>query len=114
MRGRRSHPRIRYPEGDRPRLRIGDRIYEVVDLSEMGMCFNLHSVEAWTGADPSVRGALSFGDGGEVTVVGRVVRISPERVAVTLSKGVPLTRILAERSRISPEAPLEAGPEGRA
>jgi hypothetical protein len=114
MKGRRRHPRITYPAGDRPRLRIDDRIYEVVDLSETGLCFTLHAVEAWRGADPAVRGDLAFADGSEVSLAGRVVRVSPDRVAVALTKGVPLSRILAEQTRLAPEAALEVGPESGA
>lgn len=90
--------RIQYPQADRPRLRIGALVSEVLNLSETGVRFApAEGLELVVGAP--VAAELRFHDGQALLVAGRVHSVQPEpRVAaLQFTSGVPAAKILQEQ-----------------
>lgn len=93
---RRANFRLRYPPGAGPLFVVGGTSFRVVELSERGLQFSSD------GPTPTeeVAGALKFPDGAEIAVAGAAVRAVRGQVAVRLTRGIPLGRVLAEQRRI--------------
>ncbi len=93
---RRQHYRIEYPLQARPRLDIGTRAYQVLDVSERGLRLVWES-----GSTPSVgwkfHGVLTLANGDRIKVDGHVLRVEAEQISIQLSSGVPLSRIMSEQ-----------------
>ncbi len=90
--------RIQYPAADRPRLRIGTLVSEVLNLSETGVRFEPAQALSLT-VGSSVTAELRFHDGHTLTVSGRVhsVQLEPRIAVLQLSSGVPAAKILQEQ-----------------
>ncbi|MBN9120245.1 MAG: PilZ domain-containing protein [Planctomycetes bacterium] len=107
---RRGHFRLRYPPGAEPVLTTGSTARTVVELSERGLRFSDGGRTA-TLAE-RVSGVLRFPDGTELAVEGAVVRSVGGWIAVRLTRGVHLGRMIAEQRRILREYPGFLRPVG--
>ena len=92
----REHYRIQYPTPARPVFIAGSIEREVVDVSEQGMRVRLADGETMEQGTP-VEGTVRFQRGEEVRVVGHVVRMEGQEVAIHLGVGVPLKIIIDEQ-----------------
>ena len=92
----REHFRIVYPTSARPLFISGIVERDVVDVSEQGMRFRLTGGETSEPGDP-VNGIVRFRRGEEAKVVGTVLRVVGQDVAVHLTTGVPLRIIIDEQ-----------------
>lgn len=99
----RSHYRLQYPQGAGPVLITDGVAREVAELSERGLRFSDGGVTATLAA--RVAGTLTFPDGSELAVEGTVVRAVGGWVALRLTRGVPLNRMLAEQKRVLRDYP---------
>lgn len=104
--------RIEYPRGERPGLRIGGALHDVVDCSEQGLRFVLEG-EAWA-PGRVVQGILAL-TAGEVPVKGRILRIQEGEAALLLdAPGIPFSLILEEQRYLRGKYPMWPGSrEGR-
>lgn len=93
----RAYYRLVYPMVLRPRLRVGDQAYEVVDLSEEGLRF-LHSGPTWPVVGAVLVGTLELPTEQVLAVEGTIVRLAVPSIALRLSKGVPFG-IMIEQQR---------------
>jgi hypothetical protein len=92
----REHYRIVYPAGARPRLVGGGLDRDVIDLCEQGLRYVPADGEARQLGD-EVEGVVRLRRGEEVRVVGRVVRVVEQEIALRLGVGVPLRVVLDEQ-----------------
>ena len=102
---RRGHYRLRYPEAERPTVRINDLDYLVADLSEEGARILL------TGSpglhqDERFAGAVLFPDGEAVPIEGVVLRSTEKHMVMKLSKAISQKRMMAEQRRVREKYPL--------
>ena len=95
---RRKHFRLRYPLGAGPLLVIGEKQFQIVELSEGGLQFTFEDSALVVGE--SVTGKLRFAGGIELPVTGKLVRVDEGRVAVELTTKVGQDRIISEQKRI--------------
>jgi hypothetical protein len=100
---RRGHFRLRYPPGGGPVLTTDGTTRAVTELSERGLRFSDGGRTA-TLAD-RVAGVLHVPDGSELAVEGAVVRAIGGWIAVRLTRGVHLGRMLSEQRRILRDYP---------
>jgi hypothetical protein len=97
---RRSEYRVVYPLTDRPRLRIDRNEYEILNLSEGGLRFQLKK-PLDQGIDPTVAGTVIFPDGNNAPVEGTLLRTEENDLAVRLSQKIPYRRIVQEQLRLA-------------
>jgi len=109
---RRSHYRLGYPEAERPTVRIGNRDYEVSEISEGGAQILISRNEAGNLAQ-SFTGVLTFQDGEAFPIEGVVMRSTGTSLIVKLSKGVSLKRMLSEQIRLRKSYPMLYGGKGK-
>jgi hypothetical protein len=98
MSNQRNHFRIEYPKADRPRIKIDKTEFEVLDVSEHGIKFA--GGGRFRGPPKTlVKGTILFKDGKSCDVVGVVLRHMKDTgdVAVKLSQGVPLAKMMEEQ-----------------
>lgn len=93
----RNHFRIEYPSRDRPKIKVGDESFTVLNVSEGGMLFEFKGPAEELEIENDLRGTIAFRNEEKIQVEGTVVRVEDNRVAVQLSKGIPLGRIMAEQ-----------------
>lgn len=93
----RAYYRLVYPMVLRPRLRVGDQTYEVVDLSEEGVRF-IHPGPDWPVLGTELIGVIQLPTGEVLAVEGVVTRLAARSVVVQLSKGVTFA-IMIEQQR---------------
>lgn len=89
-----------YPAESRPRLFVGDRLLEVIDLSERGLRVRqsfAFGTELETGA--CVFGTLIFFAREPIRITGWVVRASPDDAALSLHCGIPFAVVAEEHER---------------
>jgi hypothetical protein len=101
---RRAHYRLRYPRSERPAIRIGDREFVVMELSEGGTRILLEDLEVKL--RQAIAGTLIFKDGERVDVEGSVLRFDGQETIIQFSKGVSLKRMLAEQIHVKRKYPL--------
>lgn len=99
----RSHFRLRYPPGAGPTLTTDGGAREVAELSERGLRYSDGGVTATLSA--KVIGTLRFPDGAELVIEGTVVRAVGGWIALRLTRGVHLGRMLTEQKRILRDYP---------
>lgn len=96
---KREYYRVRFPDSERPSLRIGDAAYEILDLSESGLYARL--TVPGLSMDDIVAGVVRFKDGEEFAVEGRIVRMDGDSVGLFLDKqGFPYRKVLDEQRRL--------------
>jgi hypothetical protein len=98
---RRTHFRIEYPKSQRPTVVLAGGLFEVMDLSERGICFE-RSLSFRPMLNSTVSGRVQFKDGSFVDIEGRVVRIqtSPYVCALKLTREIPLAKVMDEQRRL--------------
>ncbi|MEA4908006.1 MAG: PilZ domain-containing protein [Chloroflexi bacterium] len=94
---RRQHFRINYPARYAPVIMIRGRGYQVIDLSEVGIRFvNARRIPL---PDDIFQAEIRFNDGETVPVVGKVIRIQNDQVAMLLLiKNIPYRKLLSEQA----------------
>lgn len=92
----RKHYRIQYPVAARPRISIGGRTFEVIDLSEGGVRFKTDDAPSLNRGD-EVAGTIHVRRNEIFEVKGSVVRVGGREVALKLDVGVPLRVIIDEQ-----------------
>jgi len=95
---KRRYFRLRYPDDEGPSLRIGERLLNVVEVSNRGIVV---LAEGSMTLNQAIGGTLQFQDGAAEQVVGRVLRLSNERTVVYLLHSLPPYRILLERQLLA-------------
>ncbi len=92
----REHYRVAYPQQLRPKFMVQGFTFDVVDVCERGLRFQLATAEP---PDPGfeVAGTLRFRRGETVPVRGTVLRVVEGEVAVRLDDRVPLRVIMDEQ-----------------
>jgi PilZ domain-containing protein len=95
----REHYRIMYPTAARPRFSTSMLEREVIDLCEMGMRYRAADGESRRIGD-EVEGVVRVRRGAELGVLGTVVRIEGDEIAMRLRLGIPLRVVLDEQRYI--------------
>ena len=101
---RRKHHRLIYPESERPTVRISGQDYPVAEISEKGTKILLPKSCPVT-QDQSVSGVLWFQDGVNILIQGVVQRCHENGMALKLSKGISMQRMIIEQSRLLQKYP---------
>ena len=95
---KRQHYRIVYPNPARPLLVNGKDIYNVIDLSEGGVCFEVPKKAKFEKkVGDEFRGSITFHDKITVIIQAKVLRSNGDRVVLVLAPPLPLTRIMLEQ-----------------
>jgi len=102
---RRRYYRLHYPEVERPTVWFKGQYYGVTEVSEGGVMILLGDGCA-VRLGQSFVGVIQFQDGETNPIVGVVLRIDEGRMAVKLSKGISLRRMMAEQIRIRNKYPM--------
>lgn len=93
---RRELYRIVYPESERPALEVGTTIYDVIDVSERGLRFQLNHQRAPQLGDRIV-GLLHFRRGESTRIEGSVIRLVPAVVAIALNPPLAFSEMMMEQ-----------------
>ena len=98
MSNQRKHYRIQYPIGERPKLQMRGESYEILDVSEKGICFDAGPRYAPTDGD-EIKGKIVFKNGKTCDVEGKLLRFDRKQHAcvVKLVKGISLAKIMEEQ-----------------
>ena len=86
------------PKNLLPELTIRYRAYQIMDISEAGLCFYIPRRN--TLPDDILTGTIKFTDGSLVEFSGVVVRRSDDHIALKLIVGIPYSYIAAEQIRL--------------
>lgn len=97
---RRQYFRIQYLVSDKPKLVIGRKTYEVIDVSERGLRFAVAGGKA-PQLNSNIRGDITFPDNKTFAIEGTVLRINPAgtEVSVHLTRGIPLVKMMEENRK---------------
>jgi hypothetical protein len=95
-RDRRSFFRLRYPLTERPQMESLYQQFETCEISERGIRF-LNSLDNGFVAGQAIHATLTFRDGHQLPIEGRVLRLDKNEVVVMLSTGIPEARVMAEQ-----------------
>ena len=95
----REHYRIEYPTAARPRFLVDGAQREIVDICEQGLRYRAAEGERRSVGE-EVEGIVRFRRGEDVRVIGAVVRLGDQEVALRLGVGVPLRAVLEEQRYI--------------
>ena len=101
---RRKYHRLKYPEGDRPTVRMSGHDYPVSEISEKGTKILLPK-SGQVSQDQSVSGVLWFQDGVNIVIQGVIQRCDENGMALKLSKGISMQRMIIEQSRLLQKYP---------
>ena len=93
---KRRHFRLRYPAGNKPRLIIDGKEYEIIDLAEGGVKFTCPGVPR-IASDGKIKGTVEFRNGESFELEGQVLR---SEIVIVLNKGVSNKRIVKEQVRV--------------
>jgi hypothetical protein len=102
---KRRYYRLQYPEVERPSVWFKGRCYEVTEVSEGGVMVLLGDGCAVRPGQSFV-GVIEFQDGETNSIVGVVLRIVENKMAVKLAKGISLRRMMAEQIRLRKKYPM--------
>jgi hypothetical protein len=94
---RRNHYRVIYPFAERPSIELGRISFEVVECSEHGLRYELGERRAPT-VGSQVAGRLVFRSGETLDVVGDVLRLQGDFVALALQPpGISFALVIREQ-----------------
>ena len=93
----RNYFRLEYPKDVRPRIKIADSSYPVINLCEGGVKFAINHKRDDVDAKGEHEAVIVFHNSDETEVIGRVIRIDKDSVVLKLSEGVPLQQIMSEQ-----------------
>jgi hypothetical protein len=92
----REYYRVTYPTTLRPRLLVQGHTFDVVDVCERGIRFQLgEAVPPDVGYE--IQGTVRFRRGETVDIRGTIVRIHDSEIAARLDSGIPLRAIMEEQ-----------------
>jgi hypothetical protein len=97
---RREYYRVHYPMSDRPVLLAKADRYEVMDVSEFGVCFKQDERYIFK-PGMLLEATICFSDGNTYVCTGEVLRCEGARVCVQLHTPIPMQRIRAESVYLS-------------
>jgi len=92
---KRDYFRLEYPNEYRPALRLQDRQYQVVDVSEYGIKFIAHEPGSFV-VGQQLDGEIVFHDQDVCICRGKVIRLGKRSVILQLTEPVPLHKIRSE------------------
>jgi hypothetical protein len=95
---KRNFYRVNYPPAARPAIIIGGKAYDVLNLSEKGLKYAHPGGDRPEPGKP-LAGTVVFADQEKIHVDGSVLRIIGTEIVVTLERGIPFARIIAEQRR---------------
>lgn len=97
----RKHYRLTFPQAERPRFQLDDGSrHPVIDCSEGGLRFQLVGL-SMPDVGTEISGALCFRGGRKIGVVGTVVRLADDEVALELGEeGISFAALWAEARRL--------------
>jgi hypothetical protein len=103
---KRAFFRIRYPLSERPRLRVENCAYDVIDCSLKGLRYVVpRGPLPPLGAE--IKGRVYFRRGAEVNVKGVVLRVQDKEVALDLSTtNIPFSILLDEQRYLHTRYPM--------
>ena len=101
---RRKYHRLQYPESERPTVRINGQDFHVSEISEKGTRILIPNSCPLSHNDP-VTGVLWFQDGVNIVIHGVVQRCDEHGMALKLSKGISMQRMIIEQSRLLEKYP---------
>ncbi len=97
---RRAFFRIIYPLVERPSFEVGRYVYEVIDVCELGLRYEVRDRRIPL-LGSQVAGTVVFRRGQEVEVSGEVLRANGGMIVLTLDRtGVTFHEILAEQRHL--------------
>ncbi len=100
-RNQRETYRIDFPRTERPALRVGEMMFEVLDLSGSGLRYSVPANVPPPPLGGDLCGRVLFKTEGEHDVVGTVTRVHGHIVAVRFTgAGVPYAAVFAEQRRL--------------
>lgn len=99
MSQKRNFYRLTYTGGHGPRLEVGDRKYQILDLSEQGLRIRLPPKTRLPDGT-RVGGYVVFLNGDRFAVSGTVLRSQNFDCILQLSEGIPLSKIMDEQLRM--------------
>ncbi|MFO7262315.1 MAG: PilZ domain-containing protein [bacterium] len=106
QRREREYYRIQYPVRERPRFLVDGKEYEVLNCSEMGVCYVVPGEVPIVPGDV-VHGKIRFSRGDEVEIEGVVVRVQDGTVALHLAAmPIPFVVILNEQQYLRQKYPM--------
>lgn len=103
-RNQRRHFRLRYPETDRPTLRIGEQDFQVWEISEGGLQFSRVGDVAFQNGD-KVSGSIEFHDGQVVIIAGVIGRVQPPVNIIVQLEGIDFARMVKEQLHLRKKYP---------
>ncbi|MEW6671861.1 MAG: PilZ domain-containing protein [Thermodesulfobacteriota bacterium] len=100
---KREYPRVSYPVADKPRLKIGKKKYEVIDISQRGLRF----LKNEKGMLPQhVNGKLTLLCGESFSIEGSLIWEQDDDFALYLKNIIPETLIQKEKSYVQQNHPF--------
>ena len=97
MNRERTHFRVEYPIKARPQFEIKNLKFSIINLSESGVLFSLKKGEGRVTVGRRMRGVITFKDNEKHLIEGKIIRHAGETVAIHLTQGIPLQRIMKEQ-----------------
>jgi len=100
-RQKRNYFRLQYFKPDRPIITITGKSFDVVDLSEKGIKFELPR-----GFKPRenarIGGTVTFPDKTKFEIIGTILRVNAttKECVLVLEEGIPLAKMLEEQRRL--------------
>jgi hypothetical protein len=104
--------RIPFPVAERPKLLVGLREYEVLDLSERGAKIAASECSPWNHEDAFTM-TIRFKDGTSVTTTAELQRREVDHLILRFSQGLPYSIIVAQQRRLLHLFPRCAGQQGQ-
>ena len=96
---KRKYFRIIYPEPSRPKIVIGEKHFDIIDISEQGVKFcldeNLKLPE-----DEDLQGIVTFPGGTKVEIQGKILRRHGDKLIILFEHGIPAERISKEHIQL--------------
>ena len=97
MKTERTHFRVEYPPKVRPIFSIKALNFPVINISESGVLFGLKKGEGRVTVGRKMKGTITFRDNKQLLIEGEIIRYAGETVAIKLSQGISLKRIMTEQ-----------------
>ncbi len=93
----RNHFRIEYPKEVRPKIEIGDQVFEVINLCEGGVKFSLVKSSPKMDEKKPILGKIVFYDSEEKNVIGTIIRSDKSSIVLKFTEGIPYQKIMNEQ-----------------
>ncbi|MEE9609726.1 MAG: hypothetical protein V3W19_00660 [Desulfatiglandales bacterium] len=83
--------RVKYPVADRPKLKIAREEFDIVDISEKGIKFDLKK---------TIHATITFHDGESLTIEGRFLRTHNNEIVIQPLEAISSERITKEQRNL--------------